>query len=259
MAPAIPNPPQDLADVVGGGWEIGGDHLAQLTGLGALQPDEHVLDVGCGVGRTAIPLTSHISPRGGYEGFDIWPEAIEWCRREITSRYPNFRFTHVDLFNAAYNPLGGLVPAEFAFPYPSEHFDLVFLYSVFTHLLPRDLERYLAEIRRTLKEGGRVLATFFILSEDAVQRLAAAAQAGQTTASDDQAVARYLVDRDFGDFSAGYDVPEWMVAYKEEFLRDLFRRQGFRLQEPFAYGTWLEWATGQAPVQGTQDAIVAYC
>ena len=88
------------------------------------------------------------------------PEAIEWCQREVTSRYPNFRFTHVDVFNAAYNPSGALRASEFSFPYRAEQFDLVFLYSVFTHLLPEALEHYLSEIGRVNYNERRQAASF---------------------------------------------------------------------------------------------------
>jgi len=34
-----------------------------------------------------------------YEGFDIVPEAITWCRRRITPRHPRFRFQVADIHN----------------------------------------------------------------------------------------------------------------------------------------------------------------
>ena len=69
----IPPPPTGLVDVVGGGLELGEGHVAQLRELAGLRPGDRVFDVGCGVGRTAIPLTSYLSSDGAYEGFDIWP------------------------------------------------------------------------------------------------------------------------------------------------------------------------------------------
>ena len=41
-----------------------------------LQPGHRVLDVGCGVGRLAVALTSYLNTDGRYEGFDIVPEQI---------------------------------------------------------------------------------------------------------------------------------------------------------------------------------------
>jgi SAM-dependent methyltransferase len=251
----IPEPPQDLVDVIGGGLEIGRGHLAQLRALAALRPHEHVLDVGCGVGRTAIALSSYLSRQGAYEGFDIWPEAIEWCQREITPRFPHFRFRQMDLFNAAYNPRGTVSASTFTFPYEDEQFDLAFLYSVFTHLLPADLERYLTEVRRVLKKGGRVLATFFLLNDDSLGRLASAPE---SVTSDGHNVARFLLERDFGGYRSGYDVPEWMVVYKEELVRAEYRKRGLLIKEPIFYGEWIEWATGASPSQVAQDTFLAF-
>ena len=57
-----------------------------------LRPDHHVIDIGCGSGRLALPLTNFLR-RGRYEGFDIDPDMIAWCRRSITPRHPDFGFS----------------------------------------------------------------------------------------------------------------------------------------------------------------------
>jgi ubiquinone/menaquinone biosynthesis C-methylase UbiE len=141
------------------------------------------------------------------------------------------------------------------FPYEDQRFDLVFLYSVFTHLLPNDLDRYLTEVKRVLKKGGRVLATFFLLNDDSLGALASAAD---SVTSEGHNVARFLLERDFGGYRGGYEVPEWMVAYEEELVRDMYRKQGLLIAEPISYGAWVEWATGTSPDARTQDTILAY-
>ena len=82
-----------------------------------LKPDERVLDAGCGIGRIAVPLTEYLDESGGYEGFDIAPEGIAWCRENITPRYPNFRFQVADIYNKSYNPEGSQKADEYEFPY----------------------------------------------------------------------------------------------------------------------------------------------
>jgi SAM-dependent methyltransferase len=251
--PEIPDPPQELASGVGGALDIGHGHVAQLRAFAGLRSEDHVLDVGCGIGRTAIPLAAVLSGKGSYDGFDLSPAAIEWCSREITSRYPNFRFAHIDLFNGAYNPSGTISPAEFTFPYEDEQFDLVFVYSVFTHLLPEDLEHYLAEVTRVLKKGGRMLGTFFILNEAALQELSSGLEADPEAAH----IAKSLLEHDQGEWATGIELAqEWMVAYKPAYVRRLFRRNGLRIDK-WVSGGWLDWATGRGPM-GLQDTVVAH-
>ena len=40
------------------------------------QPGERVLDIGCGIGRMARPLTPYLTPPGAYDGFDINADGI---------------------------------------------------------------------------------------------------------------------------------------------------------------------------------------
>jgi SAM-dependent methyltransferase len=248
-------PPPPLARFgCGGEAEIGAGHLQQLRALAALVPDERVLDIGCGAGRTAIPLTAYLSKNGSYEGFDISAEAIEWCRDQVGSRFANFRFTHADVFNAAYNPSGRVQPSELVFPYPSGHFDLVFLYSVFTHMLPKDVERYLSEIARMLKPGGRVLATFFLVNARRLAAFRAAVAADPTVGG---GVPNDLLDNDFGDYHAGYQVAEQAVVYKESVVRTYYIQRDLRIKEPILYGEWPEWPS-TVRFAGTQDVVLAY-
>lgn len=150
------------SDFVGTGDEFAG-HLETLAGL---RPSDRVLDVGCGIGRMARPLTTRLDAAvgGSYDGFDVNPEGIAWCRDRYR-RHPHFRFEVADLFNARYNPAGQRAAADHRFPYADGAFDVVLCASIFTHLLEGDAERYTAEIARCLAPGGRLLATFFLLNE----------------------------------------------------------------------------------------------
>lgn len=118
-----------------------------------------MLDVGCGSGRMALPLTGYLNSEGRYAGFDISQKAIAWCQEHITSAHPNFQFEVSDIYNSLYNPKGKYQSLDFRFPYPDASFDVVFLTSVFTHMFPPDVEHYLDEISRVLKPGGRCLCT----------------------------------------------------------------------------------------------------
>jgi SAM-dependent methyltransferase len=112
----------------------------------------------------ALPLTKYIAG-GTYDGFDIVRRWIRWCRRNITAAYPNFHFTHADVYNSHYNRRG--VPAaEYRFPYGDASFDFVFATSLFTHLDPAAARNYLREAQRVLAPGGTLLATFFLIDEE---------------------------------------------------------------------------------------------
>ena len=110
-----------------------------------------VLDIGCGSGRTAIPLIKYLS-KGNYDGFDIVSDAIKWNKKYITTQCPNFKFIHSDVYNKHYNSSSSIQASSYTFPYPDEHFDLILLASVFTHMYPQDFEHYLSEISRVLKK-----------------------------------------------------------------------------------------------------------
>ena len=220
--------------------QAGKRYLELFKDLGGLKPDHAVLEPGCGTGRMARPLTDYLSAEGTYHGFDVMQEAVDTCVEEITSSHPNFRFQHVDVHNRVYNRDGSLDPESFPFPYPDESFDLVFLTSVFTHMLPPEVRHYMDEIRRVLKPTGRSLMTFFLINAEST----AAIEAGRTK-------------RTFAHEGDGYrfDIagkPEAAVAYREEDALSLIDDAGLVLDPPVHYGRW----AGHQPAAAGQDVVV---
>src|SRR5262245_55753272 len=70
-------PPRRLRFVGDGDFAaIGREFAGYLRTYAGLSPDHRVLDVGCGIGRIAVPLLDYLSERGSYDGFDIVPRAI---------------------------------------------------------------------------------------------------------------------------------------------------------------------------------------
>jgi ubiquinone/menaquinone biosynthesis C-methylase UbiE len=204
-----------------------GDILVdRLVGVAGLTPDARVLDVGCGIGRLAVALTRFNNSAGSYEGLDIVPGGIQWCTEHITPRYPSFRFTLADIVNTEYNPHGRVRAAEYVFPYPDDSFDLVVLASVFTHMLPADVEHYIAEITRVLRFGGRCFATFFLINEDASRRM----EAGEGALH-----FRHHLDPHW---VINPRVPEFCVGYDEPHVRALYERYGLITRHTIYYGGW---------------------
>jgi cyclopropane fatty-acyl-phospholipid synthase-like methyltransferase len=127
-------------------------------------PEDGVLDIGSGIGRTAIALVNHLNSKGFYEGFDVVETGVNWCKKKIGKDNPNFKFTYVPLFNDLYNTQVAKA-SEFTFPYPDNHFDKIFSFSVFTHMGVDEIQNYLKESKRVLKDGGICLSTFFIYED----------------------------------------------------------------------------------------------
>ncbi len=209
-----------------------------------LTPDENVLEVGCGIGRIAIPLAQYLNT-GIYEGFDIVPHGIEWCQQKITPKYPNFNFQLADIYNKAYHPNGQFSASEYSFPYPNDSFDFIFLASVFTHMLPSDMEHYLSEIKRVLKRKGRCLITFFLWNEKTSKLV----------------LNKKRVNKINFNYNAGHyrlrdpASPESAIAYDEEFVKALYKKYDLRMVN-LSYGTWRSHITN--PVAGGQDIVIAF-
>ncbi len=129
----------------------------------SLSHTDHVLDIGCGIGRTAVALTGFID-KGTYDGFDAVEKGINWCNKHIHSKYPNFNFKFTPIYNDLYNTFSQRAE-NFTFPYENAVFDKAFLFSVFTHMQIPEIKQYLKEISRVLKNDGQCLATFFLYDD----------------------------------------------------------------------------------------------
>jgi SAM-dependent methyltransferase len=146
--------------------QFGGEHYVdsgrataqQIREMTGMAPHEDVLEIGCSVGRIALALAGHLEA-GRYTGTDIDRKAIAVCL--MNPKLASFRFEAQDVFSLVYNPAGRYQGADYVFPFPDASFDVVFLTSVFTHMLPADIAQYAREIHRMLRPGGRLLCSVF--------------------------------------------------------------------------------------------------
>ncbi len=235
------SPPRALAFVGGGDFErTGQEYLRYFTDLGGLEPRHDVLDVGCGIGRMAVPLLTYLEG-GSYAGFDVGREMIRWCQKRISTRREDFRFTWAPVYNRKYNPFGSVSGADYRFPYPDGSFDFVFATSLFTHLMLADAAHYLSEVKRVLRPGGRCLLTFFVLTPEALAEI----EAGR-------------VSLDFRDpIEGGRTIdprePEAATAFEVPALEGMFDDAGLELDRPIRYGRWANAPDGLAG----QDILLA--
>lgn len=127
-----------------------------------LTSNSSVLDIGCGFGRLPIGLLKYVEDLRQYVGIDVSKKAIRWCQRFITPQQPNFQFIHIDVKNIRYNPRGNSIDTAFRLPFADQSFDIIYLYSVFSHMSLEDVRVYLQEFRRLLKLSGNIFLTTFI-------------------------------------------------------------------------------------------------
>lgn len=196
-----------------------------------------MLDYGCGLGRLALPF-AQLLRGGGYVGIDTHRPSIEHCRRAFRD-YRNFEFLHVDLHSRMYNERGGSFDQLGALKLDAR-FDVAFLLSVFTHVLPENFNSLTEFLYRSLKPGGTLLASFFLLNETSLGHIAQ----GKTKW-------KFAFEHNGARVNNSM-VPEGAVAYPQNDVLRRLTQAGFR--EPYvSHGHW----GGARPVlMHGQDYIV---
>jgi len=171
-------------------------------------------------------LARFLDNSGSYDGFDAAREPVQWCQDHISSRFSNFRFRHVDTFSPRYNPAGKVRGVELEFPYDSNRFDVTFAASVYTHMLPEEIAHFVAETARVLRPGGFSFATFCLLNDTTLPRVAA----GESTPRLPYVFGDCRI-RDLSD-------PASFVAQPETSIRHVYSSATLRIMGPIRYGSW---------------------
>jgi len=146
---SLPVPPAKLRIRVAGtadlAWFLEGGRLAEETlretlsrADTSLEEMASILDFGCGCGRVTRRLAGL---PGDVRGSDFDEAAVDWCRRNL----PFASFTH----NALEPPL----------PLPDGGHDLVYAFSVLTHLPVPVQHAWVKELTRVLRPGGLLLVS----------------------------------------------------------------------------------------------------
>ena len=222
--------------------ENGEEFLRHYLKLCGLRPHERMLDVGSGIGRKTLPLVTYLNEHGSYDGLELVKAGVDWCTAKYSTRYPNFKFHSIDVYNDLYNREGKYKASEYRFPFGDEQFDFVVLNSVFTHMIAKEIENYFEEIARVLKTGGRCLISFFLLNEESVRLI----QEGKSTIDLRYQMGPARV--------ASEEKPELAIGYDEDYVRQLYTKCGLQIREPISYGSWC----GRTQYFSYQDQVLAF-
>ncbi len=135
------SPEEAMQLAVGGNFDAIGALERELLFHCGLKQTDYLIDVGCGSGRLAKPLSEYFA--GKYLGIDVVPDLIEYARSLVAR--PDWRFELTE---------GLCIPED------DGKADMICFFSVFTHLLHEFSYIYLDEARRVLKPGGKIVFSF---------------------------------------------------------------------------------------------------
>jgi SAM-dependent methyltransferase len=173
---------------------------------------------------------------------DVNADLLRWPGEHYAQ--PGLTFTHIDAANSVYNPHGSTPAAQARLPFADGSFDVIVAFSLFTHLLRDAAERYLNEISRLLRPDGRLLATWFLLTDERERCI----KRGKTS--------QILRHR----WPTGLRVadprrPEAAVGYPETVVQQLVSTAGLKIVQVHR-GSW---CCDELFVSDYQDQIVVGC
>jgi SAM-dependent methyltransferase len=191
-----------------------------------------ILDVGCGT-KIVKTLLDNALPVGRYVGVDVSDAVVDWLNANVSDH--RFEFHHLDARNDLYNPTGMPLGEFQQLPVGENHFDLICLFSVFTHLAPDDYVAMLRLLRRHAKEDARLLFSLFITDPAQPSGWARALEAG--LASDDPAVveqvksalARGMAAKQRGFLDEVPDKPLMRAGYDRDLALELIEGTGWEI------------------------------
>jgi SAM-dependent methyltransferase len=137
---------------------LGLELMCRKVGLEDLG-DTELLDFGCGFSFTQA-LINRSLPIRRYVGVDVSKDIIEFLRANVDD--PRFKYHRIDAQNEMYNPDGEPMTESMALPIGEDRFDLISLFSVFTHMAPADSENLLRILHDHVKPDGRLFFSIYI-------------------------------------------------------------------------------------------------
>lgn len=184
-----------------------------------INPDSHILEIGCGCGRTAIAAVDYLDS-GRFVGMDIEKVSLAACTSNRYLDREGFQFDFMDVSNDEFNPDGQYPADKYVFPYESDSFDTIFMVSVFTHMLTDDVKNYIKEMSRLVKSGGTVFITTFLMDD------------GRQTAG----LSFPFKEKDH--YYSVKEMPEIAVGFDNSFYIDEFAKYGLTAKSDAVKGAW---------------------
>jgi 2-polyprenyl-3-methyl-5-hydroxy-6-metoxy-1,4-benzoquinol methylase len=182
--------------------------------------DAKILDYGCGWGRLIRLMYKFTAPENIY-GCDPWDKSIDTCQEHLVK---------------AHLALSDYLPKEI--PFTGVKFDLIYSFSVFTHLSDKAIKTALAACRKSISDDGIMVVTIrpksywdhHVDTQDKVDREKMKSLHDDIGFAHTAHVHRPLVDgeRLYGDTSITLDYisrewKEWGIIGTDIFLQDPFQ------------------------------------
>jgi cyclopropane fatty-acyl-phospholipid synthase-like methyltransferase len=174
-----------------------------------IKNNDNILDIGCGFGRLPIGLNK-IFDSINYIGIDVHRPSIVWCKKFLSKNTSQLNFIHFNIKNERYNEDGNEFGDDFKFPIDSKSQDLIYLYSVFSHMKIEEMRKYFIDFKRIIKKNGNIFFTAFV----------------------EKNVSDYSINPEgyiFEEFSG----PLHVVRYDFDFLLNELKIAGFKIEKIF--------------------------
>ena len=139
---------------VGGLWDTVGTLQFELLVREGLQPQDRLLDIGCGSLRGGVHFIRYLDT-GHYAGVD-----------KSAERLAAGRDVELEAAGLAHKEPVLEVLEDFEFERLGQTFDYAVALSLFTHLPLELVERCLVRVDPVLASGGRLFATFLEVADD---------------------------------------------------------------------------------------------
>ena len=137
------------------------DRVVTLEELGFLKPGITVADIGCGCGNWPMTFVER-NHDVEYIGLDVSKSALHVVEGRLKWTKLHYKLYHINCKNKCYAPKNKFDAKDAKFPMKDKSVDLVICHSLFTHLATEAVAiNYMNEIKRVLKEGGKLWITFF--------------------------------------------------------------------------------------------------